>query len=147
MQNAADIISLLIRFTTKCCSLLSAPLCLSFTFNFSLKSTSPIYIYNPWWWRVDISLEWCLGLEASTRYFDVLHFFIWSFYANFHRVWFFFAPLTINRIRWPLWFRQLVSFRIIPWCEWYLMFPSPFSIPLFSSNHWGRHDMVNLRAL
>ena len=58
----------------------------------------------------------------------------------------FFAPLTINRIRWPLWFRQLVSFRIIPWCEWYLMFPFPFSIPLVSSNHWARHDMVNLRA-
>ena len=58
----------------------------------------------------------------------------------------FFVPLTINTIRWILWFRQLVSFRIIPWCEWYLMFPCPFSIPLVSSNHWGRHDIVNLRA-
>ena len=26
------------------------------------------------------------------------------------------------------------------------MFPCPFSIPLVSSNHWGRQDMVNLRA-
>ena len=58
----------------------------------------------------------------------------------------FFAPHTINTIRWPLRFRQLVRFRIIPWCEWYLMFPFPFSIPLVSSNNWGRHDIVNLRA-
>ena len=34
------IISILIRFRTKCCSLLSAPLCLSFTFNLTVKSTS-----------------------------------------------------------------------------------------------------------
>ena len=73
-------------------------------------------------------------------------FFIWTFYVNFHCVWFLFAPPTFNTIRWPLWFRMLVRFRIIPWCELYLMFPCPFSIPLFSSNHWGRHDMVNLRA-
>ena len=34
------IISILIRFRTKCCSLLSAPLCLSFTFNLTVKSTN-----------------------------------------------------------------------------------------------------------
>ena len=34
------IISLLIQFPTKCCSLLSAPLCLSFRFNLMVKSTS-----------------------------------------------------------------------------------------------------------
>ena len=73
-------------------------------------------------------------------------FIIWSFYANFHRVWFFFAPLAINMIRWPFWFRQFVSFRIIPRCEWSFMFPFPFSIPLVSWNYWGRHDIVNLRS-
>ena len=35
------IISLLIRFPTKCCSFLSAPLCFSFRFNLTVKSTSP----------------------------------------------------------------------------------------------------------
>ena len=35
------IISLLIRFPTKCCSLLSASLCLLFRFNFTVKSASP----------------------------------------------------------------------------------------------------------
>ena len=87
-----------------------------------------------------------LGLEASNRYFYVLHFLFEHFMSIFTMSNFFFAPLTINTIRWPLWFRQLVRFRIIPWCEWYLMFRFPFSIPLVSSNHWGRHDMVDLRA-
>ena len=35
------IISILIQFPTKHCSLLSAPLCLSFRFNLTVKSTSP----------------------------------------------------------------------------------------------------------
>ena len=35
------IISLLIQFPTKCCSLISAPLYSSFTFNITVKSTSP----------------------------------------------------------------------------------------------------------
>ena len=91
-------------------------------------------------------MVYALGLEARNRYFDVLHLLFEHFFVNFYHVWFFFASLTINTIRWPLWFRQLVRFRIIPWCEWYLMFPFPFSIPLVSSNHWGRHDIVNLRA-
>ena len=93
-------------------------------------------------------MVYALGLEASTRYFDVLHFLFEHFMSIF-TVSIFFAPLIINTIRWPLWFRQfrqLVSFRIIPWCEWSMMFPSPFSIPLVSSNHWGRHHIVNLRA-
>ena len=47
MQTAADIISLLIRFPTKCYSLLSAPLCLSFTFNFMVKLISPCNIPDP----------------------------------------------------------------------------------------------------
>ena len=90
-------------------------------------------------------MVYALGLEASTRYFDVVHFlfehFMWIFTVSY-----FFSPLTINTIRLPLWFRQLVSFRIIPWCEWYLMFPCHFSIPLVSLNHWVKHDIVNLRA-
>ena len=47
MQNVVDIISLLTRFTTKCYSLLSAPLCLSFTFNFTVKSISACNIPDP----------------------------------------------------------------------------------------------------
>ena len=90
-------------------------------------------------------MVYALGLEASNRYFDVLHF-LFEHFMSILTVSDFFAPLTFNTRRWPLWFRQLVRFRIIPWCEWYLMFPFPFSIPLVSSNHWGRYDIVNLRA-
>ena len=104
-----------------------------------------IYIYNPWWWRVTFHLNdvWVLKQVLGILMSSIFYLII---LCQFSPCLIFFAPLTINRIRWPLWFRQLVSFRIIPWCEWYLMFPCPFSIPLVSSNHWGRHDMVNLRA-
>ena len=88
-------------------------------------------------------MVYALGLEASTMYFDVLHFYL-NILRQFSPCLIFFATLTINTIRWHLWFRHLVIFRIIPWCEWYLMFPFPFSIPLVSSNHWGCHDIDNL---
>ena len=57
-------------------------------------------------------MVYALVLEASTRYFDVLYFLFEHFMPIFTMSDFFFVPLTINMIRWPLWFKQLVSFRI-----------------------------------